>query len=42
MKRFILLLLLLGVGISLSAQQQLRLAGGDISLLPSYEQYNTP
>ena len=43
MKRYLLsLILMAGVGMILNAQEQLRLAGGDISLLPSYEQYNTP
>lgn len=43
MKRFFFLFaLVVGICYTLNAQDQLRLAGGDISLLPSYEQYNTP
>lgn len=44
MKHIILTsLLLAGLTISLQAQEQpQRLVGGDISLLPSYEQFNTP
>ena len=44
MKRNILTLILIaGVSIALQAEEpSLRLVGGDISLLPSYEQYNTP
>ena len=43
MKRILPILLLTAVmSIDSYADNQLRLAGGDISLLPSYEQYNTP
>ena len=43
MKHLILTsILAIGLSTALLAQDQLRLAGGDISLLPSYEQYNTP
>ena len=44
MKRNILTLILIaGVSMALQAEEpSLRLVGGDISLLPSYEQYNTP
>jgi len=40
MKR--LFILIAAAGMLLNAQAQQRVVGGDISLLPSYEQYNTP
>ena len=44
MKRILLsLTIIAGLAMNLQADDQvLRLSGGDISLLPSYEQYNTP